>query len=128
MISSKYVCGLGHSKGLMETQMHICWQMCLEGSEYESLAAFRTKHQVSNTLKFGRECCQNLTTPESVHLVIQEATSSRGIMAGNTNAKYQYSAISSAWWWSHICPHALQKVLSGGFLVRQEPPLQNNKY
>lgn len=120
MISNKNLCRLGQSKGLMETQMNICWQMCLKGPTYESLAAFRTKHQVSIILKFGRECCQKLTPPESMRPVAQAMIPSRRI--------HQYTAISSAWWWSHIRPHALQEVLSGGFLIRQESSLQNNKY
>ena len=38
MTSGNYLCGLGQSKGLMETQMNNCWQR--SSPEYESFMRF----------------------------------------------------------------------------------------
>ena len=62
-----------------------------------------------------------------MRLVVQGMILSVKIMVeGNTDAKQQFTSNSSAWWWSHIRPHALQKVLSGGFLIRKQSSLQDN--
>lgn len=60
-----------------------------------------------------------------MRLVVQGMILSVCIMAGNTNAKQKFTSDSSAWWWSHVRPHAVQKVFPGGFLVRKQSPLQD---
>lgn len=48
------------------------------------------------------------------------------MMAGSTNAKQIPTPHSSVGWRSHVRPYALQKVLSGGFLIREKSSLQDN--
>ena len=58
-------------------------------------------------------------------LVVQRMIPSADLIAGNINAKQRSIIHSSAWWWSQISLHALQKVISVGLFIRKEAPLQD---
>lgn len=104
--------------------MYIRWRMYPEGPNDESMAAVGTNHRVSAIKEFGLECCLT-QPPDSIRLIVQGMGPSAGIMAANANTKHQSVPNSSPRWWSHVRSHALQKVLSGGFLIRKESPLED---
>lgn len=106
--------------------MDICWQMCLKGIRISLWPALiGTKHQVSVIMKVGRQC---RLTFNATRFNAPSYTMIPGaqITVGNTDAKQKSTPISTAWWRPHVCPHTLEKVLSGGFLIRKESPLQDH--
>ena len=90
------------------------------------MSAVKLLHEVSVIVSCSREFYLNLSAARVMRLGVQEIVPGTRIMAGNRNAEQQPTSDSSAWWWSHVRPHALQKLLSGGFFVRKESPLRDN--